>query len=150
LTLHDLQRAQLVAVAFDEAGPGGSLEQMRAIAMCIRNRVRQGWYDGDWLEVIENMQSTAANLARVHVPLDGNNRSLQRLIADIDEIYFSRRDYVREPSGQKMPDLEEAIGNAVYWAFINQPFSPWFKIHVLDDPSHHPQKANMGLLFFYE
>jgi hypothetical protein len=150
MTLNDLQRAELACFAARAAGPDGCLEQMAAICYCIRNRVRQGWHDGDWLQVLEHADETAANLPGPRVILDANKRSFQRLLQDVDEIYFSRRDFTHHPSGDPMPALEEAIGNAVYWAFINQPFTAWFRENVIDDPANHRQKANMGLILFYE
>jgi hypothetical protein len=150
MTLNDIQRAELAVFAARAAGPGACLEQMTAICYCIRNRVRQGWHDGEWLKVLENAGDVAANLPGPRVILDADNRSFQRLIQDVDEIYFSRRDFIREPSGDSMPAMEEAIGNACYWAFVNQPFTAWFKEKIIDDPANHPQKANMGLMFFFE
>jgi hypothetical protein len=150
MTIHDFQRAQLVAFAVQEAGPGACLDQMKAIAYCVRNRVRQGWFDGDWLKIMDHAEESRANLPGPRVPFDAGSRTLQRLIADIDEIYFSRRDAVREPSGAKMPDLEEAIGNSTYWSFINQPYSTWFMDRILADPKNHPNHATMGTMLFYE
>lgn len=150
MTLHDFQRAQLVDFAVRESGPDGSLDQMKAIAYCIRNRVRQGWYEGSWLQVLEHAAETAGNPSGARTPLDIDNRSFQRMMSDVDEIYFSRRDYAREPTGARMPELEEAIGNAVYWAWVNRPFTPWFEERILRDPKNHPQHASMGVMFFFE
>ena len=150
MTLNDIQRAELACFAARAAGPDGCLEQMHAIAYCIRNRVRQGWHEGEWLQVLEHADEAAGNVAGPRVILDANNRSFQRLIQDVDEIYFSRRDYHKDPSGEAMPALEEAIGNACYWAFINQPFTKWFREAIIGDARNHPQKTNMGTMFFYE
>jgi hypothetical protein len=148
MTINDIQRAYLAIFAAREAGPGASAEQMKAIACCIRNRVRQGWHDSDWIKVIEGAAEVRANLPGPAVQLDGQEKNFQRLIRDIDEIYFSRRDW--QPSGDPMPSMEEAIGRACYWAFINQPFTTWFLDNVLHQPESHPQRANMGVMFFYD
>ena len=112
--------------------------------------MRQGWHEGEWLQVLEHAEEVAANLPAPRIYLEAGNRSFQRLIQDVDEIYFSRRDFQNDPSGDAMPSMEEAIGKACYWAFINQPFTVWFRENIIGDPENHPQKANMGLLFFYE
>lgn len=151
MTLNDIQRAHLAMMAVREAGEGGALEQMKAICYCIRNRVRQGWHGGDWIQVLEHLDDARGNVVTgPRMVIDAGNRNFQRLIMEIDEIYFSRRDYEREPSNARMPDLEEAIGKACYWLFINQPVVSWFEDHILKDPKNHPQKANMGLMLFFE
>lgn len=150
MNTNDIQRAALAMFAAREAGPGGCYEQMKAIAICMRNRVRQGWHGGDWLQVIERASENAANLPGVKPILQAENRDFQRIIRDIDEVYWNRTDWKKEPSRDPMPSLDEALGNACYWAFLNQPMTPWFREHVLDDPENHPQKTNMGLMMFYE
>lgn len=150
MTVSDIQRAMLAIFAVREAGQGASVEQMRAIAMCVRNRVRQGWHDGDWIKVMEHADDTRANLPGVPVKINGDDRNFQRFVRDIEEIYFSRRDYSKDPTRAAMPDLDEAVGNSCYWAFLNKPFTSWFTEHVLDDVEHHKQKAAMGTMLFYE
>lgn len=150
MTQHDINRAALAMYAARAAGPRGSLEQMKAIAFCLRNRVRQGWDEGDWLKVVENADEYLANPAGPLAKLDPDNRSFQRLIRDVDEIYFSRRDFQKDPSGDQMPSLEEAIGKATYWAFIDQPFQPWFLANIVQHPEDHHQKAQMGVMLFFE
>lgn len=150
MTINDIQRAYLAIFAAREAGQNASSEQMKAIACCIRNRVRQGWHDGDWMKVIEHADEVRANLPGPAVKLDTQDRNFQRLVRDIDDIYFSRCDWRKNPSGDPMPGMEEAIGAACYWAYVNQPFTSWFLDHVVHQPDSHPQRANMGLMFFYE
>lgn len=150
MTQRDIDRAHLALFAAREAGPRGTLEQMQAIAMCMRNRVRQGWHDGEWMKVLENADDYRAHDPGPHFPLDADNRSFQRLIRDIDEIYFSRRDWDKEPSYDKMPSLDEAMGKCCYWAFIDgRPFRPWFEANIIKSRIH-TQKAQMGLMLFYE
>jgi hypothetical protein len=150
MTMNDIQRAYLAIFAAREAGARASSDQMMAIAMCVRNRVRQGWHDGDWMKVIEHAGLTRAHPPGPAVELDANDRNFQNLARDIEEVYFSRRDWTKQPSGEQMPSLDEAIGNACFWAFINRPYTGWFTDHILHDATNHPQKASMGLMMFYE
>jgi hypothetical protein len=158
--LNDVQRAYLALFAARAAGQGASLEQMKAIAYCIRNRVKAGWWDGQWLTVMEHAGETEANKPEEPWFLDPNNRALQRLIADIDEIYYGGR-----PAGgarvEQAPmmaqryaaeggDLEEAIGKSVYWAWLNRPFTVWFLKNVLEQAHNHPNRAQMGMMAFFE
>jgi len=150
MTIGDVQRAYLAIFAAREAGLNASADQMKAIAMCIRNRVRQGWENGDWIRVMERSCDTRANLGRPLAEIDVSDRDFQIMARDVDEIYFSRRDWQKEPSRQSMPDLDEAIGNAVFWGFIDYPFTTWFTEKVIKDQKNHPQKSGMGVMLFYE
>lgn len=149
MTINDIQRAALALFACREAGRGASAEQMQAIALCVRNRVRQGWHDGKWMKVIEHADEVRANPPGPRVEIDPDDKNFQRFVRDIDEVYFSRRDWQKNPSGEQMPSLDEAIGQATYWAFINQPITKWFEQHVIGDPQNHPQHTSMGLMLFF-
>lgn len=150
MTLNDIQRAHLALFSAREAGQGASIEQMQAIAMCIRNRVRQGWHDGDWMKAIENAQDYRAHDDIPAGKLESDNRSFQRFIRDIDEIYFSRRDWEKDPSRDPMPSLDEALGKCCYWMFLNRPIRNWFKSAIIENPQSHIQRTQMGLILFFE
>jgi hypothetical protein len=160
LTLNDVQRAQLALFAARAAGQGASLEQMKAIAYCIRNRVKAGWWDGQWLTVMEHAGEIEANELDEPWYLDLNNRALQRLVADIDEIYYGGRTaggarveqapMVAQRYAAESTDLEEAIGKSVYWAWLNRPFTTWFRENVLEQSHNHPNRAQMGMMVFFE
>lgn len=149
MTLNDIQRAQLAVYAARAAGQDGALEQMKAIAICLRNRVRQGWHDGDWLKVIDHADDVAGNAPGPRVFLDSENRSFQVMIRDIDEIYFNRRDWAKAPSHAAMPSLDEAIGKCCYWVFLDRPITKWFTERVIKHPDHK-QGGTMGTMMFYE
>jgi hypothetical protein len=164
VTLNDIQRAELALFSARAAGAGASLEQMKAVAYCVRNRVKQGWHDGQWLTVMEHAEEAAANLPGPRVVLEPSNRALQRLIADVDDIYYGSG---RQGAGNREQGtgsriltaqsfapygggLEEALEKSCYWAWVNQPFTSWFREHILDEPNGHPMRAQMGLMAFYE
>ena len=157
MTLNDVQRAALALFAARAAGKGGSLEQMKAIALCIRKRVWDGWHDGSWLSVIEHAHEVSANPAPL-APyyLDVNSRILQRFIAEVDDLYYMQRVAQRAPAitktAQKLPTEGdfESIGECCYWMFLNQPITPWFRAHILNNPAQHPHRGNMGLMVFIE
>lgn len=157
MTLNDVQRAALALFAARAAGPDAALEQMKAIAYCMRNRVKAGWYDGQWLAVIEHAADAAGNPPQPF-HLDPNSRALQRLVADIDDIYYgarpSEQQRVQAPIAQRYApqggDLEDAVGKSCYWCWINQPLTPWFKDKILSQPAEHPSRAQMGLMALFE
>lgn len=147
MTSNDIQRAALALYSVRAAGQAASVEMMKAIAMCVRNRVRQSWHDGDWLKVIDHADDVAGNPPGPRVFLQPDDRSFQVFIRDVDDIYFGRRDWDKTPSRAAMPSLDEAIGKCCYWAFINRPLTPWFKEKIV---ASHKQGATMGTLIFFE
>ena len=158
MTLNDVQRAALALFAARAAGKGASLEQMKAIALCIRKRVWDGWHDGSWIAAIEHAPEVAANPAPTDPYfLDANSRIFQRLITDIDDLYYSQRMSTRAPTpqtrtAQQVPTEGEfaSVGDCCYWMFLKQPIRPWFQQHILNNPAHHPHRAQMGLMIFIE
>lgn len=162
MTLNDVQRAELALFSARAAGPGASLEQMKAIAYCVRNRVKQGWHDGHWLTVMERADEAAANLPEARTLLDPASRALQRLIADVDDIYYGAQgsDTRDRGPGKRFPNAqafavnsgstEEALNECCYWAWVNKPFTAWFRENVLDRPAEHPNPATMGLMAFFK
>jgi hypothetical protein len=87
-----------------------------------------------------------------------NSRILQRLFVEIDDIYFSQSADVEKPERDRTAQsfsaasgsMEEALGKSLFWCFINQPISSWFKENILYNPSDHVQVATMGTMMFFE
>lgn len=149
MTVRDLERAELVIFAVRQAGPRASLEEMKAICYCIRNRVRAGWHDGSWLRCLEDQPEVAAHSPVEEVPLDPNDRNLQRLLRDIDDIYYSQNDAKASSMNDGM-DLEAAVGTQKYWMFLNHPLTNWFRDNICSDKENHPSHSQMGLMMFFE
>lgn len=146
MTQKDVDRAMLVRYAVQEAGPRASLEQMKAICYCLRNRVREGW--GEWIDVIESADETRANEPLEPVRLDTASRAYQRLLHDVDDIYFGHRSDYSE--GMTLEDsLCEQGTPYFYWLFLNRPMSQWFKDNIASQKANHPSSATMGLMVFF-
>jgi hypothetical protein len=151
MTQKDVDRVLLVLYAVREAGEGGSLEQCKAICYCIRNRARAGW--GEYMELINNLTNGADETA-AHEPssyaVDPQSRVYQRLLRDVDDIYFG---HSLKDSDAGM-DLEDSLcapkHECLYWAFLNRPMKPQFAEAIVRDGKNHPNRATMGLMMFYE
>jgi hypothetical protein len=161
MTLNDVQKAELALFAARAAGEKASLEQMKAIAYVVRNRVKAGWHDGQWLTVMEHAADAAGNLEGPRVLLDPSTRTLQRMIADVDDIYYraggrdsGNHEAVWNRTAQGVPaeadNMEDALRKVLYWCFVNQPLTPWFQENILDRPEDHAMRAQMGLMMFFE
>jgi hypothetical protein len=151
VTGSDLYKAALAMNAARWAGAGASLEQMKAICYCIRNRVKAGWGDGNWLTVLEEAEDCMGNLPGPKVKLDPNGKAFTRLLRDIDEIYYGGgRHEILEMATPEAGDVESAIGDAKYWFFVKQPHNPWFVENIIHDPDNHREAASMWLMLFFD
>lgn len=147
MTQNDLQRAALVLFAARQVGPRGCLEQMKAICYCMRNRVRAGWYDGNWMRAIEEAQEIEPHFVEPF-KLDPNNRDLQRMTREIDEVFYGDNGYADGSSDSI--SLESSIGAQKYWMFLGRDVSSWFALHVIGDRQNHPSRTQMGTMIFFE
>ncbi len=147
MTQKDVDRVMLVRYAVQEAGPRGSLEQMKAICHCISNRVRAGW--GTWMDVIEGAEEYSANDPQESIRIDINNRAYQRLLHDVDDIYFG---HVLEIGDG--PTLEDTLCDkerpCFYWMFLSRPIRQWFQDNIISDKENHPNNVTMGIMLFFE
>lgn len=151
MTQKDVDRVMLVRYAVREAGERGSLEQMKAICYCLRNRVRAGW--GEWSDVIES-----ADEHNAHEPqkawLDVNSRPYQRLLRDVDDIYFGRSSMGYSSDEASSGDLESSLSTkdhaCLYWCFTNRPILDHFAATIVRDPQNHANRSTMGLMMFFE
>lgn len=149
MTIHELQRAALVLFAAREVANPESLQAMKALCFVIRNRVKKGWHDSNWLTILEHAPEVSGNLppAQRRI-LDLNSRSLQMLARDVDGIYH----------GTANDELQTAFGDpsiknsrpALYYHFMDQPTNPWFKENILDRQDIHKVRARLFPIVFYE
>jgi hypothetical protein len=154
MTQRDVDRVMLVLYAVREAGARGSLEQMKAICYCLRNRVRAGW--GEWVEVIETADEGNAHEPAEKIEIDVSSRAYQRLLRDVDDIYFGQSSLngFGDEEGSEGGTLESSLCEpehaALYWCFVNRPIRPWFAQTIVQDPKNHANRATMTLMNFYE
>jgi hypothetical protein len=149
MTQKDVDRVLLALYAVREAGPKGSLEQMKAICYCLRNQVRAGW--GEWMDVIEKAYETGAHAPALEMPVDANSRVYQRLLRDVDDIYFGHSELgPTDEGGSLESSLCDPQHPCCYWAFVERPMLPRFAETIVRDPKNHPNRATMGMMVFYE
>lgn len=155
MTDREFEKAMLVNFAAREVGPHGSLEQMKAVALCIRNRVNQGW--GRWLDVIESAEDAAAH-EPIKMRLKRDDRSLQMMLREVDDVVYGRMsakpaDSQSNGAGANL-SLEDALCDpkspALYWMFLKRPVRPWFSENIIQDKRNHPVRSTAGLMIFYE
>ena len=138
MTPKTLNQAALILAAAREVGEG-SVEQMKGIAICLRNREKAGWAE-DILGVIESMDEHSAHEPSKH-KLD--SRTLQRFTHDIDQVYYE--------GGADLPDGEGGgLNEAKYWCFMNRPIRGEFTYNIIRDPQNHPNRGQIGPIMFFD
>lgn len=149
MTNTDLQKAQLVMFAARHAGPKATLDQMKGICYCIRERVRAGWNDGKWMDVLQEAEDKAPHFDDLlDAKIDTERREFQLLLRDIDDIFYGQKMGSAEMAG----DLESSVeqNRQKYWCFLNRPRIPWFETNIIGDQKNHPNRTQAGLMMFYE
>lgn len=151
MTLNDVQRVMLLEFALREVGDEGNLDSVKGVCYVIRNRVRAGWSDGNWMRVIESAQETAAHLPNKFT-LDPDSRLLQRMIQEVDDIYYSmewsgRTDSTKDQQGDS---IESSVGTSLYWMWMKRKAHPWFIEQIVQDHKNHPVRTQIGLMMFFK
>jgi hypothetical protein len=140
MTLDQLQRAQLVVFAFQEAIATGTLDAMKAVCYVIRNRVRAGWHDGSWLDVMEHADEVSGNEPIPRTKIDVYSRVFQMLMQSVDDIYYASAD----------DNAQKVVDKALYYQFMDKPLRPWFNEAILRNPASHPRRAHIGPMVLFD
>lgn len=139
MTLDQFQRAQLFAFAYQQAVHTGSVPAMKAVAYVVRNRVINGWHDGNWIDAIQYADRVSGNEPTPPPPFDCYSQMFQVLARAIDDIYFGQSD-----------DTGRVVDKALYFQFIDKPLREWFTDNVLLQPNAHPRRAVIGSMMVYD
>lgn len=155
MTGTDFIAGQLALKAWQDGYPEG-LNGMLAVAFTIRNRVRAGWYGGDWLQVLSHHQEYAATLALPSQTLpDIRVYSINALLQEItgivngtreDNITIKRDEYATFRPGSRPV--------ALYYGHTDKIDNPWFLEEICrakndDGTMRHERVANMATLTFW-
>lgn len=140
MTLDQLQRAKLLLFAHAQAASTGSVDAMKAVCYVIRNRVRAGWHDGNWIDVIEHAEEVSGNEPGPAIALDVYSRSFQMLMGAVDDIYYSAA------AGDQ---IENTVDKALYFQFMDRSLRPWFTEHILRQPAAHARRASIGTMVLF-
>jgi hypothetical protein len=138
MNMSAFERAQVAAFAYKAARHTGSLDCMKAVCYVLRNRVRAGWGDVTWLGVMEGHHKVAGNeddfWPTMAAKLDVQDRLLQMLVRDVDDIY----------TGISEDDTKRVVQDALFYQFIDRPGTEWFKENIVRQSETHPRIAQVG------
>lgn len=139
--------AELARLAWLDANEEG-LNGMMAVAFTIRNRVRAGWFNGDWISVLSNHKQYSARIEPYPSTLpDPRVYSFQCLLQEIDGIFSGQRADDITIAAQTV--LAKPANPALYYARLDQITSEHFLENIARQPDLHPRVAQVGMMFFF-
>ena len=136
-------KAKLAAFAYAEAAHCGGFDSMLAVACVVRNRVRKGWFGGDWLKVIANAGDAASlmyppEVERPPILEDLTAPGFRRVLQEVDDIFLGMFKDTLTEGGLYYMNLTHAEQGQVV--------RPWFAEKILRDPANHPRKAQVSMI----
>ena len=131
-------KAQIAAYAYNEAAHCGGHDAMVAVACVLRNRVKAGWFGGDWMEVLNHAEEAAPLTSTIAPTIALSNSSFRRLLEEVDDIFLGMYTDTMTEGGLYYFD--------VLHAQTGRDIRPWFKQKILQDQANHPRKAQVGML----
>ena len=147
MTPETFVKAQLARLAHNEAahlGPNG----MAAIACIIRNRVRAGWFGGDWFQNIDHAYEKAAYRLEPSRELVVTSREFRGLLGDVEDIYNGT---YQDTLTLGLADAGKPVPAGLYYMDpVNaEQASPWFLENIVRQPDRHPRIAQVVTLWIF-
>lgn len=154
--------SQLARLAYLDGAHEG-LSGMMACAFTIRNRVRAGFYNSSWPEVLSHHRDWSGSLDPYPDTIpDPNKFALQSLLQEIDGILSGSREddiTIAQDSIQRYHrvgavragDISVAVAPPVvlYYANPNNITNPFFRDNICNQPENHRVLATIGSLWFW-
>jgi hypothetical protein len=137
LTADQYIQSMLFNFCWREAVVHGGYNNMLAIAFVIRNRVRSGWFNGDWLEILDHAHGVCGTWRDQdsHVP-SMSKPEIRTVLSYIPNIY----------AGVEPDKMTEG---ALYYGELDRIDNTWFKESILAHLDIHRRVATIGPVTFF-
>ena len=135
MTFENYVKGQLAAFAVSEGYRYGGTANMVAAAQVIGNRVRAGWFGGDWLLVIAHAPEVAGTVDVSSGPVNPRDGGFRALLGRVDDIYYGTAD-------------DALTEGALYYAELCSA-REWFVTNIATQPDSHPRLAQVGPVTFF-
>lgn len=147
MTDADFICANLARIAYYDGFSEG-LSGMLACAFTIRNRVKAGWFGGDWIQVLSHHKEKAADLTPFPEELpDPKIRSVRFLLHEVTGIFSGARQDDITVSGQSVLSVAPPV--ALYYGHLDRVTNDWFLNSICRDYENHQRIATVGALTFF-
>jgi hypothetical protein len=130
------------------------LNGMMAVAFALRNRARAGWYGGNWIDILSNMEKSSARDYKIDPPSnlipDTRPWGMMQFLQIIDNIFSgAQEDNITIKTDGEACTMGLNVPVALYWARLDQISNPWFLENIVRNPERHQRIAQVGQLFFF-
>ena len=144
MTLSDFERSILILFLWQQKQLHSySLNQLLAIATCLRNRVLKGWHGSAWLSVVNEELSKLTSTVTLPDPTDP---IFSKLLWKIDDLFAGAIKTEQNPVTLKQ---EDSTGNALYFCNVGQPINQKFRMDIIQQPEAHPKVASLESLWLF-
>lgn len=155
MTGFEFIKAELARISWND-GNEEAVAGCLGVAFTIRNRVRAGWYNGDWIQVLSHHKEWSYRLESPELPLpDPRHPVFRVLLQEVDGIFSGQREdnvtISQDPISNsfRIGVISEASRPALYYGRLNAITSPWFLESISRNTANHRLIAQVGGLAFF-
>ena len=155
MTGADFLTAELARLAWLYGGSEG-VSGAKACAFGFRNRVRAGWFGGNWAEVLSHHKDVAATTENLPDTIpDPRQPDFRIFLQDISDIFSGRAEdtiTIAQDSManyMKIGNLSVAAPPTLYFCRLNEITNPFFLNEIVRKPDSHKRIATVGTLTFF-
>jgi hypothetical protein len=128
--------ARLASYAIQQGARHGGVANMFCVAHVIRNRVQQGWFGGNWMQVMEAAHEVeAVDYAGDHFQVNLQSFPIRSFLQKVDDVYEGNAEDVF------------SNGRGVYFCDMHADpshISLWFIDNIIHNPGDHPRVGTVG------
>ena len=143
MTYENYIKAQLVQFACETAYHYGDFDSVMAVAQVIANRVKAGWFGGEWILVIADAPNSIGT-EPPHQTINPRDLLFRRILSQIDDIYHGTAD-----DSSVNVETEDGVVPSLYFAELHNLNNEWFRENITRDLANHPRLATVGQLTFF-
>ena len=155
MTGSDFLTAELARLSWIYGGSEG-ISGAKACAFSFRNRVRAGWFGGNWSEVLSHHREVAATTEPLPdlIP-DPRESGFRTFLQDVTAIFSGQAEdtiTIAQDSManyMKIGNLSVAAPPSLYFGRLNEISNPFFLNEIVRKPDSHKRIATVGTLTFF-
>jgi len=144
VTYENYIKGMLATYAVEEAYRYGGVDCPLAVAQVLANRVKAGWFGGDWRKVILHAPEVRGTSYKTPFEYDTRESGFRQIITLIDDVYHG----IADTSGVNIEN-ENGSTPALYYCVLHHVTNEWFRSNILQDLANHPRIAVVGQLTFF-
>jgi hypothetical protein len=151
----DFLTAELARISWIYGGSEG-VSGAKACAFSFRNRVRAGWFGGNWADVLSHHREVAATTEPLPdlIP-DPRESGFRTFLQDITNIFSGQAEdtiTIAQDSManyMKIGNLSAAPPPVLYFGRLSEITNPWFLENISRNHAQHRVVASVGTLNFW-